>query len=674
MSRKLTPLDVFAFRSVGDARIAPDGSRIVATLVRRDLDSDTKRPVLILSADRARWADVPGSEGVALARFLPDSRRVAFLRKGESGWAVALHDCAAGTTATLFETAQPLRELAISPDGRLLAFQQRIDAALPGWLGLLTPPAGAAWSPPPKHTARLLYRHDVLGEVPESVHQVFVMPTDGSAPPRQLTDGSWNNGFPHHVPPGLVFTADGAELLVGGTQRPDWDAAVGDTDIHAIRVADGAVRRLTHLDGPTAHPAPSPDGRLVAFTAVHERGLSHQLRRLHVVPLEGGAAREILPGFDRSFGDIAWTPDGSAIIATYDDAGRSHIARITLDGTLTDLATDAGSGQIEMPYGGGATFSIARDGTIAHIRTAVDLPSEVAVITPNGDTATLTKLNAALAAEVGGFRSAEPFWVKGPEGRDIQCWLMLPEGQGPHPLVLEIHGGPYAQYGFRFSIKYQLLAAAGYAVLFTNPTGSTGYGEDFANALHDRFPGPDYEDMMVAVDKAAARPDIDANNLFITGVSGGGVLTLWSVTHTHRFRAAVSIKPVTDWQSWLLHADIGPSIGRVWMGGTLPWEAPEKYRERSPLTHAQHAKTPTLLMAGESDSRTPPAEAMQMYAALRLAGVETELLRFPGTSHGTAFMRPSLFAAECSAIVGWFDRYRAGGPAANAAMVRDAAE
>jgi dipeptidyl aminopeptidase/acylaminoacyl peptidase len=240
----------------------------------------------------------------------------------------------------------------------------------------------------------------------------------------------------------------------------------------------------------------------------------------------------------------------------------------------------------------------------------------------------------------------------------VQCWLMLPKGQGPHPLALEIHGGPYAQYGARFSIKYQMLAAAGYAVLFTNPAGSTGYGEAFANVLHDRFPGPDYDDLMAAVDAASARPEIDARNLFITGTSGGGVLTLWTVTHTHRFRAAVAIKPVVDWQSWVLSADVGPSIGRRWMGHDLPWEAHEKYRERSPLSHAQHAKTPTLLMAGESDSRTPISETLQMYAALKLAGCEAELLRFPGTAHSTNTMRPSLFAAEVAATIGWFDRFR----------------
>ena len=240
----------------------------------------------------------------------------------------------------------------------------------------------------------------------------------------------------------------------------------------------------------------------------------------------------------------------------------------------------------------------------------------------------------------------------------VNTWLVQPAGAGPHPLVLLIHGGPFAQFGERFSIKVQALAAAGYAVLFSNPTGSTGYGEDFANALHDRFPGPDHEDLMRVVDAVAARPEIDAANLFITGTSGGGVLTCWAVTHTHRFRAAVAIKPVTDWQSWVLTADMGSTGGLVWMGHDKPWENVAKYRERSPLAYAQFARTPTLMVAGEADSRTPPAEAIQMYAALKLAGVETALLRMPGVSHGTGVMRPSYFAAEISATIGWFERFR----------------
>ncbi len=655
MPRSLSPLDVFAFRSVSDPRVAPEGGRVIATVTRRDIATDTRVASLIETDGHAAWADVPETEGVVTARLAPDGRRIGLIRRVGGRMALAVHD---GTPRTLHESATPLRELAWSPDGALLAFQQRIDAALPAWLGLPEAPPGAAWAEPPRHTDRLLYRHDAMGELPESVFHVFVVPADGTAPARQLTQGTWHNGFPHHIPPGLVFSADGSEVLIAGTQRADWDTAPGETDIHAIRVADGAVRRLTDIAGPTARPAPSPDGRTVAFTAIEERGVGHHLRRLYVMPAAGGVPRAVLPGFDRSINEVAWTADSAALVVGYDEHGAGRIARATLDGGMEVLARDVGAGQIEMPYMGGG-FSVARDGTVAYVRTAADLPSEVGLIAPGRPAATLTHLNAELAAAVGGFQAAESFWVAGGEGRQVQCWLIRPKGPGPHPLVLEIHGGPYADYGDRFSIKHQAMAAAGYAVLFANPAGSTGYGQAFADALHDRFPGPDYEDLMAAVDDAAARPGIDPDALFISGVSGGGVLTLWAVTHTHRFRGAVAIKPVADWQSWVFGADIGPSVGRRWMGGALPWEAPAKYRERSPLTHAPQARTPTLLMAGEADSRTPMSETLQMYAALRLAGAEAHLLRFPGASHSSSSMRPSLFAAEVAATIGWFDRLRA---------------
>ena len=551
-----------------------------------------------------------------------------------------------------------MRELAWSPDGRRLAFQARVDAALPAWLGLPTAPEGANWAEPPRHTDRLLYRHDAMGELPESVFHIFVVTADGSAAAQQLTQGAWHNGFPHHVPPGLIWAADGASVLIAGTQRQDWDVKPGDTDIQSVNVADGNVRQLTAIPGQTAHPAPSPDGRLLAFTAVRERGMSHHSRRLFVMPATGGEPREVLPGFDRSIGDIAWGADGRNLFVSYDDAGAGHVARVGLDGEMTVLVRDASGGMIEMPYAGHG-FSVAQDGTLVYIRSAADVPSEVGLLEPaGGEPRSLTALNDGLAAEVGGFRPANSFWVTGGDERRVQCWLLLPPGRGPHPAVLEIHGGPYAQYGARFSIKHQAMAAAGYAVLYCNPAGSTGYGEAFTDALHDRFPGPDWDDLMAAVAHVAGRPDIDAENLFVSGQSGGGVLTLWTITHSDRFRGAVAIKPVVDWSSWVLGSDIGPSIGLRWMGDELPWRAPEKYRARSPLAHVEAARTPTLLMAGEADTRTPMSETLQMYAALRLSGVDAHLLRFPGATHSSSAMRPSLFAAEIAATIGWFEKQR----------------
>ncbi len=657
MSRTLAAADVFGFLSVAQPQVTPEGRRIVAIVTRRDVETDRRVPWLMQTHDRVAWVDVPGTEGVLTARLSPDGTRIATIRRLGATHEVAVHAPDAEAKVLHLSTT-PIREVAWSPDGLSLAFQARVDAALPPWLGLPAAPAGATWAEPPRHTDRLLHRHDAMGELPESVFHVFVCAADGSEPARQVTAGSWHNGFPHHVPPGLVWTADGAALLIAGNRRADWDRKPGETDIHSIERAGGAVRRLTDIPGQTAHPAPSPDGALIAFTAIHDRGMSHHLRRLFVMPTGGGPAREVLPGFDRSIGDIAWDADGASLVVTYDDAGEGHIARVRLaDGGLTILARDASGGSIEMPYAGHG-ISVAGDGTVAYVRSAVDVPSDVGLIEPGRAPRSLTALNTGLAEAVGGFRGAEPFWVEGGEGRRVQCWLLLPQGPGPHPAVLEIHGGPYAQYGFRFSIKHQAMAAAGYAVLYCNPAGSTGYGEAFTDALHDRFPGPDWDDLMAAVDAVALRADIDADALFVSGQSGGGVLTLWTVAHSHRFRGAVAIKPVVDWSSWVLGSDIGPSVGLRWMGDTLPWEDPEKYRARSPVTYAAAVRTPTLLMAGEADTRTPMSETLQMYSALRLAGVDAHLMRFPGASHSSSAMRPSLFAAEIAATIGWFDRQR----------------
>ena len=653
----LSPAGSFAYRNAFDAQIAADGKRICFIHALRDTSADEKRNVLMVSNDRRNWAEVAGSEGVSVARWSPGGTRLAFLRRSDGKSALVVRDVAGGSTKVLTENAALMRELAWSPDGTRLAFQMRIDEPLPDWLGLPEIPQGAKWSPPVKVTERLVYRHDSYGEWPEGGFHVFVASADGSSAPRQVTSGVWWNGMPHLVMPGLTWSADGAEVLFTGTRNPDWDRAPSDIDIHAARIADSTVRQVTSHPGMVGRPTPSPDGRWLAYTVADEGRFSFRRRCLHVAAASGAEPRVLTADLDRSVDEVAWSADGASLLVTYDAEGRREIARVSLKGEVTPLVDDVGPNSIEMPYAGGG-FSVAKDGTIAYVRSAIDLPSDVAVVPPAGKPETLTALNADLARAANGFHDAEMFWVTGGEGRKVQCWLMKPKTPGPHPMVLEIHGGPYAQYGNRFSMKYQMMAAAGYAVLFTNPCGSTGYGEAFANALHDRFPGPDYDDMMAAVDVASARPDIDAENLFVTGVSGGGVLSLWIVTHTHRFRAAVSIKPVVSWESWLLTADMGASGGLVWMGGELPWENPGKYRARSPLSFAHMAKTPTMLMAGEADSRTPPTEALQMYAAFKLAGVETALVRFPNTSHSSWVMRPSLFAAEVSCMLGWFERFR----------------
>jgi dipeptidyl aminopeptidase/acylaminoacyl peptidase len=244
--------------------------------------------------------------------------------------------------------------------------------------------------------------------------------------------------------------------------------------------------------------------------------------------------------------------------------------------------------------------------------------------------------------------------------RPIDAWMVTPPDFDPakkYPLILEIHGGPYAAYGPQFSTDDQLYAAHGYVVVYSNPRGSTSYGEDFANQIEKAYPGHDYDDLMSVVDAAIATGHVDPNDLFVTGGSGGGVLTAWIVGKTDRFRAAATQKPVIDWASWGLTADIASFSSPYWFA-KRPWEDPMGYWQRSPLSLVGNVKTPTLVVVGSEDYRTPDSEAEQYYEALQLRGIPTALVKVPGASHETLTDRPSQSAAKASAILAWFDRYR----------------
>jgi dipeptidyl aminopeptidase/acylaminoacyl peptidase len=660
MTQSLTISEVFAFRNAQEPKIAPDATRLCFLLLRRDLATDRRRTSLMLQQDGAEdWTELADSDGAQSPVWAPDSRRLAFLRKTAGGTSLLVLDCVTGQTTTVTAATVSLRDPTWSRDGTHLAWQQFVPAADPDWLDVPTPPEGADWAPRALLTERLVYRHDLHGDLRDGVFQVFVAAAEGGGAARQLTTGDWHGGFV--FPSGLTWSADGSEVLLVSNRRPDWDTAPNETDLFAVRLADGAVRQLTDRRGPVALPALSPDGSQVAFTAVEWAGLSAHARHVYLMDVAGGPARRIAPELDRSIDGLAWR-DAATLLVSYDEAGEKLLARLDVaSGTVTPLLRDMGGSNIESPYSSG-TFAVARDGSVVTTCSTAALPCEVVRVAPDGQVRVLTALNAALAARVGGFVPAESFWVRSHlDGAAIQCWLQRPRGaSGPVPLILSIHGGPFSCFGDRFSIKHQCFLAAGYAVLTVNPRGSIGYGEDFANLLHDAHPGPDWHDLMDAVDAAVTRDGIDGAALFVTGTSGGGVLTLWSVTHSQRFRAAVSVKPVVNQESWMLTADIGAMLGTTWFAGVRPWDRPEKFRARSPLAFVHQVRTPTLLIAGEADHRTPSSESQQMYSALRLCGVEAALMRMPGVPHTTQAMRPSHFAAEIGATLSWFARHAGG--------------
>lgn len=644
--------DLFKLEGATDPQISPDGSRVVYVRRTGDIMKDRYHASLWLvdvrsGAQRPLAADA--NQNMA-PRWSPDGRRIAYVSAAGGGGA-QLHVLYLDTGASVRVTGLPDTPgaMAWSPDGRQIAYTMRV----PGEglkLGTAPPkPEGAEWAKPLTIIDRVTYRFDGAGYAKPGYDQLFVVSADGGAP-RRVTAGNWDAAGP------IDWAADGRRVLFFGNRVKDWERAGNETEIYEVDVASGAVRTLTDRRGPDLSPKVSPDGRLIAYLGADDAGRSHEDTELYVMNADGSNPRSLTARLDRSVTDFAWAGN-NALYASYADQGALKLGRIGLDGRITTLVDFLTPGTIsDRPYAGGA-FSASRNGTLVYTSGNIDRPGDL-FVKAGGTARQLTRLNATWlqGKDIAPMRKLA---VTAPDGRPIDAWLIEPVGRRPGqrvPLILEIHGGPHTEYGPGFSTDYQLYAAAGYAVLYTNPRGSTSYGEEFANFIDKNYPGPDYDDLMAAVDAAIADGVADEKNLFVTGGSGGGVLTAWIVGKTGRFAAAATQKPVINWTSEVLTADLATGAPRYWFGA-MPWEKPEEYWRRSPLSLVGNVKTPTLVVVGEQDYRTPMSEAAQYYQALQLRGVPTAFVTVPDASHGIT-ARPSQSAAKASAIIAWFDRYR----------------
>jgi acylaminoacyl-peptidase len=377
---------------------------------------------------------------------------------------------------------------------------------------------------------------------------------------------------------------------------------------------------------------------------------------------DGGHSHSLTASLDRDAFAPKWSGDGKQLIFQYETQGSTKIAAIDLEGKLRILADGVGGADVTRPYSGGS-FSVARNGRFAFTKASPATPATLATGTSTRDTTTLDTGNDAMLAQrsLGVVETIE--FDSSADHRRLQGWIVKPPGFDPskkYPLLLEIHGGPFASYAASFAAEIQLYAAAGYVVLYMNPRGSTGYGAEFANLIHHDYPDKDYDDLMSGVDTVAANGYIDSQRLFVTGGSGGGVLTAWIVGHTDRFRAAVVVKPVINWTSFVLTGDMTNYFYRYWFGD-FPWENMQAYWKRSPLAYAGNVKTPTMLITGESDYRTPSSEAEQFYEALKMRKIDTALVRVPNASHDIS-ARPSLLIAKVAYVLAWFKTHDAKSP------------
>lgn len=651
-ARPLDYHDVFGLEYADSPAVSPDGKSVV--YVRRHMDIQTDRnlgQLWLIDLDTGRQQPLTAGDGsFGSPVWAPGGERIAFTGHDGDGDA-QLHVLwlDSGRLAKITRGAHAPSDPGWSPDGTRIAFNRFVPAEPPQMVKPLKAPEGADWAPPPTVVDRPVFRVDGRGMLPHGQTQRFVVPA-GGGPARQITDGPWPNNGP------AEWTADGKALIFAATRRDDWELEGRDTELYRFDLDSGEITELTDRYGPDESPAIGPEGGRLAWLGFDDELMSYTNTDVWLMPVDGGEPGNLTADLDRNVDMMVWADDGKSIYIGYSDEGTGVIDRLSLDGMRTRIAGHVGGTTLGRPYSSG-DFD-AGGGQVVFTRTGPGHPADLVQVDRRGRETRLTTMNAELLAHRDLARVEEITWQSSHDGLEIEGWVAYPpdyEQGEKYPLILEIHGGPFADYGPRFSMEVQLMAAAGYVVLYANPRGSTSYGADFANEIHHAYPGNDFHDLMSGVDALIERGVADPGQLYVTGGSGGGVLTAWIVGSTERFRAAAVVKPVINWTSFVLTGDFTPFFHKYWFP-EFPWQAPEHYWQRSPLSRVGNVTTPTMVMAGEADWRTPMWESEQFYQALKLRGVDTALVRIPEAPHGIAG-RPSQLVTKVRHILAWFERY-----------------
>ena len=637
----------FQMESISSPVIAPDGSQIVFTRGFVDTKKDQNASSLwIVDARGERLRQLTeGTFRDSSAAFSPDGKRIAFLsnRSGSTQIHVMWLDTREMAQLTRLDP-EPTAPL-WSPDGSKIAFTVRVlDENSPLPIKLPKTPKGAELAKSAVLVDRTVWGADGTGPTTKGFTHVFLVDANTGGTSRQVTSGDYNHSSPS-------FSPDGRTLYVSGIRKPDAEYLKGDSEIYAIALDTLEVKALTDRKGEDSSPEASPDGKWIAYLGHDEKGYTNDVDSLHLMSNTGENKRILATGLPSSPGDLSWGSDG-VLYYSMEEKGEKNVYSIS---TRVQGATP-------QKFTNGAHvlngLTMGRSGMNAAVRTSAKEPGVLVSFTllrPN-DLRVLVDVNKDVLEGVK-LSDSEEMWVTSPDGLKVQGWLMKPANFDPakkYPLVLWIHGGPWSMYSVAWSWAFQNFAANGYAVLWMNPRGSTGYGQEFVNGIQNAYPGKDYDDLMATVDAALAKGFVDQDNLFVCGGSGGGVLTAWIVGHTNRFRAAGSMRPVINW-----HSFVGITDGADWYDQfkKFPWEDPMEYARLSPLTYVGNVTTPTLVMTGEADLRTPMPQSEEFYRALKmLRKADTLLVRMPEEFHG--WRRPTHQIAQQLYLQAWFEKYR----------------
>ena len=623
-------------------KLSPDGEQILYSRTWINFTDDKRETDLWImnSEGTSNRFFLNGSNG----KWSPDGSKIAFTKEGEpnGNQIFVKHMGIEGEPTQITKLEKSPSSMEWSPDGKYMAFIMHVasEPALKPQ-GVPSQPKGASWTKAPRVIDQVDYSQDRVGFLERGYRQLFIVPAEGGTA-RQITFGEYDN-----VSASIAWSHDSKSIVFSSYQKPDAAYARGQSNLYSVNINTLETKELTSREGAESSPRVSPDGSKIAFIGSTWSKNFYNDRKMYIINSDGSNLRCVTTSLDQTPGGPIWSSNGSGVYFNVREYGQSNVYYADVRGKLKKVTN--GNHLLNMTdlVGKNAVATWTNPSNPSDIvRFSIDKSSNIK---------RLTEVNNDIFYNVE-FGQIEEITYASKDEMKVQGWIIKPPQFDPnkkYPLVLRIHGGPHSMYHVGFNYNFQLHAAQDQVVLYTNPRGSTGYGYEFANAIQNAYPGNDYNDLMAGVDEVISKGYIDENKMYVYGGSGGGVLTSWIVGKTDRFAAASVNYPVTNWFSF-----VGTTDGAGWYNNfeKYPWEDPSEHIERSPLMLVGNVKTPTMLMCGENDLRTPISQTEEYYQALKMNKVPTVMIRFNKEYHGTS-SKPSNFVRTHGYINAWFNRH-----------------
>jgi dipeptidyl aminopeptidase/acylaminoacyl peptidase len=641
--------DIFNLEYVSEVQVSPNGKHIAYVRRSNDIMSDSSRAnVWLASVDgKSNRPLLSSKKNYYSIRWSPDGSRLAYLSNEEGKPQLYVRWMDTGQTALVTNVTSSPSNITWSPDGKHIAFTMSVDAKeKPLDVKMPKKPDGAKWSPSFQYITKARYQADGRGILEPAYTHVFIVPSDGGTA-RQLTSGNY------HYNGRLSFSPDSDKIYFSANRSDNWEYEPVEGDIFSVDMM-GNIEQLTNDKGLESSPVVSPDGKYIAYARRDDEKVMYKNSYLYVMKSDGTDAKNLTKDVDNSVSNFHWK-DNKHVYFQQSVRGLAQVDVVSLSGSVKAVAKGLGGTTLGRPYVFG-TYHAVGD-VVAYTKGRTDRPADLYVTTRNERQ--LTALNEDVLGHKQLGEVKEIVYSSSIDGEEIQGWYILPpnyDSSKTYPLILEIHGGPNLAYGPVFTAELQRMAAEGYVVFYDNHRGSTGYGERFALLLQGKYSSEyDFSDHMSGVDALIEKGIADPNRLFITGGSAGGIASAYAIGLTNRFKAAVVAKPVINWLSKVLSADSGLYQIPFQFPGK-PWDNVEHYWKRSPLSLVGNVTTPTMLITGVDDKRTPMSETEQFYQALKIQKVDSVLVRVPESPHGIA-SKPSRMIGKVENILAWFKKY-----------------